>query len=146
MFDTFDDAVDYVENVLCYRVPWVLNGFIRLLEKGEDEDNRPALDDIPQWFRSLPDFLRYGVDRQELGWIMSLGFSDRRFAEWLLQVFIREHGREPGTFRDFINWVLEVGISLREKVDAAWPNYFGRLLGKVLARYSRINELLSQLQ
>jgi len=35
LFKRFDDAVDYVENVLCYRVPWVLNGFIRLLEKGK---------------------------------------------------------------------------------------------------------------
>jgi len=142
-FGRFEDCVKYVENVICYRLPWVLNGFVRLIEVQDATSDNQFQDDIPEWFYSLPDFLRYGVNRKELVWVMSIGFSDRDFSQWLLELFNNTHDRGPRSFREMLNWVLEERMLLRSKVSAAWPSYLLRLLENIVDRYSRINELLN---
>ncbi len=132
-FDDFDAAVEYTEEVLCFQTPWVLSGFVRLLDQVEN---------IPDWFRLLPDYLRYGVNLQTQVWVMSLGFNDRRFAEWLLEIYRRENRIDPPGFRVLIQWILSNRPGLGERISQEWPQYFEQLFDKITSRYQRIDEIL----
>jgi helicase len=132
-FDDFDAAVEFTEEVLCFQTPWVLSGFVRLLDQ---------VDNIPDWFRRLPDYLRYGVNLQTQVWIMSLGFIDRRFAEWLLEIYRRENRIDPPGFRNMIRWILANRPRLAAQIGQEWPRYFEQLFDKITSRYQRIDEIL----
>ena len=81
-FNSIDEAVGFVEQELTYLLPWLLNDLTRILEGEQDLDGE-AQNQFRAWFADLPQLLRYGVDTKELIWAMSLGLTDRRFAEWL---------------------------------------------------------------
>lgn len=134
-FDNFDDAVEYVERTLCYELPWILNGVGRLLEQ---------IGDVPDWFKLIPDFLRYGVNQQILVWVLSLGFIDRRFAEWILEIYQSQNGTSPSNFRGLLQWILTNRQALSEQIDQTWPRYFRVLFEKVTDRYQRISDVLNQ--
>jgi superfamily II DNA/RNA helicase len=134
-FDNFDDAVKYVETILCYQVPWILSGFVRLLNQ---------IGDLPDWFTLMPDFLRYGVNEQVLVWVLSLGFTDRRFAEWVLEIYRVQNGTYPSNFREWLQWMLVNRQSISEQIDQTWPHYFRILFEKISDRYQRISDVLNQ--
>jgi helicase len=134
-FDSFDEAVEFTEQILCFQTPWVLSGFLRLLDQ---------IEHIPDWFRLLPDYLRYGVNQQAQVWVMSLGFTDRRFAEWLLEIYRQENRIDPPGFRNLIQWILANRSRLGERIGQEWPRYFERLFDKITRRYQRIDEILRQ--
>ncbi len=141
-FESLDDAVEFVEDVLCYRLPWVVNGLVRLMETAPNEDVELSVAQVPQHLRMLPDFLRYGADREELVWVMSLGFRDRPFAEWLLKNLLTVRGRAPESFREAVTWIVAERKHLMAHVGEGWPGYFGRILERILTRYSRLVPLL----
>lgn len=134
-FRNIDQAVEYVEEAFCYEMPWVLNGFRRLVQQ---------IVSVPKWFELLPDFLRYGVNQESLVWVLSLGFSDRRFAEWMLKLHREEKRLYPANFKELLDWILENRQSLNENIGAAWPHYFGVVFTKITDRYEKISNLLNQ--
>lgn len=134
-FKNFDEAVEFTEEVLCFLTPWVINGFVRLIDQ---------IENIPNWFRLLPDYLRYGVDQQPLVWVMSMGFIDRRFSKWLLEIFRRDNRIDPPSFRNLVQWILANKLELATQIGQAWPRYFGQLFDKIISRYQKIDEVLRQ--
>ncbi|MBI3173158.1 MAG: DEAD/DEAH box helicase [Chloroflexi bacterium] len=137
--DELDDAVHFVEDVLCYRLPWVINGMARLLES-ENEDETY---EMPDWFVWLPKYLRYGVDSKELAWITSLGIDDRDFAEFLLNHYVEDNEIQPTSFRQFLSWAIENKDDLISDSQEEWADYFTEILTQVLDRYSQINQSLN---
>jgi superfamily II DNA/RNA helicase len=145
-FDDLDDAVGFVERVLVYRLPWVLNGLLRVMEPPEGTDDpfialRFAL---PEWVNALPHYLRYGVNSPALVWVMSLGVQDPAFAQWILARYSVQPGGEPSSFRAVLKWALENEEDLRVAAEQEWPRYFARVLGDVLERYARLSDLLDE--
>jgi hypothetical protein len=136
-FDNFDEAVEYVERTLCYEVPWILNGFGRLLEQ---------IGDLPDWFKLIPDFLRFGVNQEVLVWVLSLGFIDKRFAEWMIEIYRSQNGVYPFNFRGLLQWILTNRQSISDQINQTWPHYFWVLFEKVADRYQRISDMLNQNQ
>jgi len=137
--DNLDDAIFFVEDVLCYKLPWVTNGIARFLES-ESEDEAQEL---PDWFVWLPKFLRYGVDSKELTWVMSLGIDDREYAEFLLRHYTEENQSQPVSFRQFLSWATENKESLISESQKEWASYFTEILTQVLDRYSQISQSLT---
>lgn len=133
-FNQFDKAVKFTEEVLCFQTPWVLNGFIRLFEN--------QIANIPGWFSLLPDFLRYGVNKQTKVWIMSLGFIDPKFADWLLSLYQQRYLFEPPSFRNLIQWIIRNKSGLQKQIGKEWPSFFEEHFEKVVGRYLRIYKLL----
>ena len=141
-FDSLDETVGFVEQELAYRLPWLLNDLTRILEWDEKLTDS-AQDPLPLWFADLPQLLRYGVDTRELVWAMSLGLTDRRFSEWLLQLFGQQTGRTPASFIELVRWGSENRDRLLVLCSQDWPVYFERSLGSVLTRYSKIYNMLA---
>lgn len=141
-FKAVDDAVDYVESVLSYRLSWIVSGLLRLNERSEDEVVEEQ--DLPLWMDLLPQYLQYGVNRPELVWIMSLGVQDRLFAEWLLRRIHDYRGRESSSFIDAVDGLLWDRERLLAEVDQTWPPYFRRLLEEVLERYAQLRTQLAE--
>ncbi|MBL8080489.1 MAG: DEAD/DEAH box helicase [Anaerolineales bacterium] len=137
-FDDLDTAIAFVEDVLCYKLPWVINGMSRLLETQDDE----GVDDLPDWFNLLPKYLRYGVDSKELAWIMSLGIEDRGVAEFLLQKYIDDNQANPASFRSFVSWAIAHNADLVTSAQEQWPKYFVQMLKQILDRYTQIDSSL----
>jgi superfamily II DNA/RNA helicase len=133
---SIDEAIEYVEDVLCYELNWILNGLIRLMdgEPGAGAAARRAA--LPEWFRYLPQYLRYGVDSRDLLWVMTLGIHDRVYASHILAALSTD-GVEPASeFRDFVQRFVDnaenlFAMTLRER----WPSYFVRRLDEVVTRY-----------
>jgi hypothetical protein len=142
-FDDLDDAVGFVERVLVYRLPWVLNGLLRVLEPPTGIDPILALRFVlPEWVTALPHYLRYGVNTPALVWVMSLGVQDPAFAQWMLARYAMQRGGDPPSFRAVLKWALENEEELRRAAESEWPRYFARVLGDVLERYARLSDLL----
>lgn len=138
--NNLDKTVGYVENVLSYRLPWVLTGLNRLLETHESELD--PLSNQPFWFSYLPDYLRYGVNTPELTWVMSIGVRERKLAEWLIDRFNRSTDRPPADLHDFVRWLLDNSIEILEMTRIEWPPYFLNKLERVIRRYDRLIEIL----
>jgi len=126
-----EDVVEYVEDVLVNRLPWVVNGMTRLFEEGLVQD-----ENLPEWFQFLPQFLRYGVNTSELVWTMSLGIPDRRFAEFLIGEYRRDQGHTPRDFNAVPDWALNNRAALMKAIQVDWPVYFVQILDRSLDRYS----------
>lgn len=141
-FDSTDEIVGFVEQELTYRLPWLLNDLTRILERDENLID-PSQDRLPSWFTDLPQLLRYGVDTRELVWAMSLGLTDRRFAEWLLKLFDQDTGRSPASFIELVRWAIDNRDRLLVMCSQIWPLYFERSLGSILTRYSKIYDMLT---
>jgi hypothetical protein len=144
-FRTLDEAIRFVEEALCYRVPWVLNGVVRIIESlppWQEEEERVG-QQLPDWFKSLSHMMRYGVRSRELVWIMSLGIQDQRLAQWLLDQFTEERIQLPSSLRQFVSWAIASRSEISERMRAEWPKYFVRLYFGILDRYERINTLLT---
>jgi superfamily II DNA/RNA helicase len=137
-FDDLDTTIFFVEDVLCYKLPWVINGITRLLET-QNTDTELL---IPDWFALLPKYLRYGVDSKELAWIMSLGIEDRGFAEYLLQKYVEANQGNPANFRQFVRWATGNNEFLISSAKDEWPKYFIQILQQVLDRYAQIEQSL----
>ncbi|MFV2044656.1 MAG: DEAD/DEAH box helicase [Anaerolineales bacterium] len=142
-FRTYDQAVTYVERELSYRLSWVVNGLLRLLETTDEFALARDQGGIPQWLELLPQFLRYGAASKEMVWAMSLGIADRTYGSWILQRFADEQARGPNSFRELISWVLDrpeelVQLSLQE-----WPKYFAIALQGIIDRYSGLRDMLA---
>jgi len=134
-FRNFDEAVKFTEDVLCFQAPWVLSGFFRLVEK--------QIEIRPEWFELLPYFLRYGVNKKTQVWVMSLGFIDPKFSEWLLTLYEEYHHREPPHFRNFVQWLINNQIKLQKQVKSEWPSFFEEQFEKITNRYQRITKLIN---
>jgi hypothetical protein len=143
-FDDLDEAVGFVERILVYRLPWVLNGLLRVLEPpaATDDPITAARFALPDWVIALPHYLRYGVSSPALVWVMSLGVQDPAFAQWILGRYAVQAGGEPSSFRALLRWALDNENNLRVAAEQEWPRYFARVLGDVLERYARLIDLL----
>jgi helicase len=143
-FQSLNEAVRFVEDVFCYRVPWVLNGIIRILENSHPWINEEGQvsQQLPPWFKLLPHMMRYGVPTRELVWIMSLGVHDRRLAQWLLDHFSAGRFFPLRSLRQFVEWAIESRAFIIERMSREWPKYFVRQYSGILDRYERINTLL----
>ncbi len=138
---TLEEIVDYVENVISYRTPWVLDGMVCTLESQPGDDEAKAA--IPRWFTLLGSFLRYGVNTEELVWVMSMGITDRRVAQWILARYAADHqSRPPRRFRGLVRWAIQTRAETMEALREEWPEYFARMYAKVLDRYQQILSLL----
>lgn len=146
-----DEAISFVEEVLAYRLNWMLNGLVRLLEDRANAsgdggqaaaaqqaapEERPA---IQEWVKLLPQYLRYGIAAREPLWVMTLGFHDRGYAEFLLGRYREEREGLPRQFRDVLRWLVERESDLVEQSSAAgWPRYWQRILTETVARYRNL--------
>ncbi|MDR3687258.1 MAG: DEAD/DEAH box helicase [Coriobacteriia bacterium] len=126
-------AVEYITNTVGYRLAWVLSGALVSLE---DADGSMA--HVPDWIRSLPAMLFYGVNSRALVWAMSLGLSDRRVAEDVLGQYSAGVGRGPQTFRELADWILGNQEAIIAAVTDNWPSYFGWALSGALKRYATL--------
>jgi hypothetical protein len=143
-FGSYGAVIRFVESVLGYRLPWVVNGLARLVEaKLQDvaEEERPV---IPDWFTYLPQLVRYGVPSLQLMWIMSLGIPERRVAQWLLDRFVGDRNRQPIGFGDILDWAIETKGIVAEQMSREWPLYFSQLYERTIDRYERVRALLGE--
>lgn len=144
-FRNIDDVVSFVENEFNYRIPWVLDGLIRLVQDEADQQEGDMSTVLPEWFLYLPAFIRYGVDTPRLVWTMSLGLADRAFAEWILGRYESDRGSQPLRFNDLIEWIIATSDSLVADSTQEWPGYFARILRSIVVRYSSMTNALNQL-
>jgi hypothetical protein len=136
-FEELEGAVEFVEETIGYRVPWVLNGLMRIVE------SREGLPEPPVWLRLLPDMLRYGVRTENEVWVMSMGIRDPRLGRWVLN-WLSEHGwPSPGSFRELVDFCLASEDEVIGAMRAQWPTYFAETYGESLGRYRRIQEILN---
>jgi helicase len=146
-FATVDETVSYVEQIIAYKLPWVLNGILRLLESRDIEPSSTpperAAELIPTWIKYIPQFLRFGVRRIELVWVMSLGIPDAGFAAWVLEQYQSSTGRLPPSFSAVAGWAIESQDQLRNAAET-WPPYFQRLLAAVLERSVELKRALDE--
>ncbi|MCI0558197.1 MAG: hypothetical protein MN733_06855, partial [Nitrososphaera sp.] len=143
-FRNLNEAVHFVEEVLIYRTPWVLNAIIRIMESALPSENVVELQGLSEWFKLLPHLLRYGVPSKELVWVMSLGIQERKLGLWLLDQFRQAQGQPPLSLRQFVSWSLDNRNTVIEQIKIQWPKYFSLLYSRILDRYERINTLLSE--
>lgn len=136
--DNLDDAITFVEDILSYRLPWVINGMARLLDAAGEDD----VHEFPDWFNWLPKYLRYGADSKELVWVMSLGFDEREYANFLLKLFADNKQTLPASFKDFLFWAINNKDSLISSSQMEWASYFTEILTQVLDRYTQLGKSL----
>lgn len=125
VFSSFDEAVEYVEKVLIYLTPWVLSGFLQIAN---------GLVKIPEWFLLLPDYLKYGVNSKSLVWLMSLGFPDRLFCEWILSKYLADEDSQPQSFDILKKWLATKAQFLLPNVKEDWPPYHLEIFERVISR------------
>ncbi len=142
-FTNFGEVVRFVEDVICYRMPWTINGIVRLAENELESIDDINKKELPDWFDLLPQFLRYGVSEKELVWVMSLGIQDRNVAHWLLQAYKAKVKRLPKSLKQFLVWSLDNRKEMLLEMGAVWPKYFVRLFNNILIRYDKITKLIS---
>ncbi len=135
-FQTLDNTVSFIDDIICYRLPWVINGILRLLETSSDGNQNP------DWFTYLPQFLQYGVNTKELVWVSSLGIQQREFAEFILRQFVIANKRLPINFKVFLNWLIANRDSLLITVQEQWPHFFSENLTRIIFRYERLRNQL----
>jgi len=137
---TIDEAIEYVETVIGYKLSWTLNGLVRLVEADEAEGatGRVRLLELPEWFRHLPQYVRYGVDTRELLWVMTLGLQDREYASQVLAALQIDKGARPTQFREVAEWVVANEAPLMEFARQTWLPYYAKALRGIATRYGQL--------
>lgn len=143
-FANFGESVRFVENILCYRTPWALNGVSRLVQARISDNVFVDWPPLPEWFSDLPQLLRYGVPTRELMWVMSLGIPERKVAVWLLELFRGTMNRQPDSLKDFVTWGIASRGEVTPQMEASWPKYFARMYGGIIDRYEQMQQILAE--
>ena len=143
-FENFGESIRFVENILCYRTPWALNGVVRLVQARIEEDIFGDAIQLPEWVSYLPQLLRYGVPTRELMWVMSLGVPERKVAVWLLELFQSTRNRRPNSLNEFVGWGIGSRNEVLPQMEAAWPKYFARMYGGIIDRYEQMQQILAE--
>lgn len=152
-----DAVVKFIDQEICYRIPWVLTGLLRLAETDAAPEGIEPVDGLdwllgdvvgparfPDWLGALPDFLRYGVDDETLVWVNSMGLPTRGYAQWVIDRFREANGAVPANIGALVAWLVESADALAGDSDAAWPEFFSRTLRATATRYRRIQALLEE--
>lgn len=143
-FANFGESIRFVEDILCYRTPRVLNGVVRLVQERIADDVFGTEVQLPEWFSYFPQLLRYGVPTRELMWVMSLGVPERKVAVWLLELFRAARNRPPQSLKELVSWGIASRDEVLPRLEADWPKYFARLYDGIIDRYEQIQQILAE--
>jgi helicase len=92
---------EYVTDRFSYKLPWGLNGFLRILATRLDR----KLEDLPLSWQHLPSMVAYGVGNTIASWACSIGVSSRNLA---LQLADRYRSEQHVGFSDFLQWLYNL--------------------------------------
>lgn len=100
--DYLEDFGRYVSDQLTYKLPWGINGFLRILAgKLQQEFN-----ELPRAWQHLPAMAKFGVDNVVACWASSIGVTSRAFAMEISEVYIERHGVID--FQEFASWAVNL--------------------------------------
>jgi helicase len=91
----------YVAERLTYKMPWGLNGFLRILAFKLHKE----FDELPLAWQFLPSMMKFGVNSVFACWIGSFGVSSRQLAFELAQHYPNPN---DNSFTNFLKWLINL--------------------------------------
>jgi hypothetical protein len=92
----------FLENVFNYKYPWGISVFINLMIYILKIENTTILISL----KTLPSFLKYGVNTEKLVWLRSLGIQSRTTANKLNDYFLSKNLNE--NFTKILMWFADI--------------------------------------
>lgn len=100
--DYLEDFGRYVSDQLTYKLPWGINGFLRILAGKLQKE----FSELPRSWQHLPAMVKLGVNNVVACWAGSLGVTSRSFAKEISEVYIERHGVID--FLEFASWITNL--------------------------------------
>jgi len=95
---------EYMTDRVIYKLPWGINGFLRLLA----HQLRLDFNGLPLAWQHLPAMFKFGVNDAVACWLCSLGVTSRNIALQLADRFIAERAGSALDFSDLAKWFLNL--------------------------------------
>lgn len=99
--DKKDKFGEYLANRIIYRLPWVINGFLRILAFKLNVQ----YEELPISWQYIPSMIKLGVNNAVACWVGNFGISSRELIRAIAEIYPKKDSR---SFAEFVKWIVNL--------------------------------------